>query len=142
MFSNRRGDLLGVPSRGDDRVTSGERRLGNVDAQAAAGAGDQPNLLVAHAAARPSAVGGRLISVYTTGTRNHPTASETTRETCGPLRSARAVSPQPGSADQRNRSRAQGRGAGCLHAHPLSADVRIDVPSSAALAVLMADVSG
>jgi hypothetical protein len=36
-------------------VTSGQRRLGDVDAQAAAGAGDQPNLLVAHAAARPSA---------------------------------------------------------------------------------------
>jgi hypothetical protein len=36
-------------------MTSGQRRLGNVDAQAAASAGDQPNLLVAHAAARPSA---------------------------------------------------------------------------------------
>jgi hypothetical protein len=36
-------------------MTSGQRRLGNVDAQAAASAGDQPNLLVTHAAARPSA---------------------------------------------------------------------------------------
>jgi hypothetical protein len=78
MFPDGRADLLGVPSRGDDCVTSGQRRLGNVDAQATAGAGDQPSLLVAHAVARPSAgicsifsidlphAGDRLVSVYTT----------------------------------------------------------------------------
>jgi hypothetical protein len=78
MFPDGRADLLCVPSRGDDCVTSGQRRLGNVDAQATAGAGDQPNLFVAHAVARPSAgilldlldrsplCGDRLVSVYTT----------------------------------------------------------------------------
>ena len=40
MFPDRRGDLLGVPSRGNDCVTSGQRGLGDVDAQATAGAGD------------------------------------------------------------------------------------------------------
>ena len=48
VFSDRRADLLGVSSGGDDRVTSGQRGLGDVDPQAAAGAGDEPDLLVTH----------------------------------------------------------------------------------------------
>jgi hypothetical protein len=40
MLPNRRADLLGVPSSGDDRVISRQRGLGDVDAQATAGAGD------------------------------------------------------------------------------------------------------
>ena len=40
ILTDCRADLLGVPSRSDDRMTSGQRGPGDVDAQAAAGAGD------------------------------------------------------------------------------------------------------
>ena len=52
--AERRGDLLGVAAGGDDRVTGGQGGLGDVDAQAAAGAGDEPNLLVTHVCCTPS----------------------------------------------------------------------------------------
>ena len=47
------GPASSVESGGDDRVTSRHRGLGDVNAQTTAAAGDQPNLLFAHAAARP-----------------------------------------------------------------------------------------
>ena len=42
---------LGVAAGGDDRVAGGQGGLGDVDAHAAAGAGDEPDLLVSHAGA-------------------------------------------------------------------------------------------
>ena len=48
MCSERGGDLLGVAAGGDDRVTGGQGGLGDVDAHAATGAGDEPNILVTH----------------------------------------------------------------------------------------------
>ena len=53
LLSDRSTDLPGVPSGGDDLVTSGQRSLGDVDAQTAAGAGDQPNFLSLMLTARP-----------------------------------------------------------------------------------------
>ena len=43
------GHGVGVAAGGDDRVAGGERGLRDVDAHAAAGAGDEPDLLVSHA---------------------------------------------------------------------------------------------
>ena len=48
VVAERRGDLLGVAAGGDDGVAGGQRSLGDVDAQAAACAGDEPNLPVLH----------------------------------------------------------------------------------------------
>jgi hypothetical protein len=44
--------VVGVAAGGDDRVARGERRLRDVDAQAAAGAGDEPDLLVGHCSSK------------------------------------------------------------------------------------------
>ena len=67
MCSERGGDLLGVAAGGDDGVTGGQGGLGDVDAHAAAGAGDEPNLLVTHAGALllldPQVVLGTALSV-------------------------------------------------------------------------------
>ena len=51
MRADRRGDPLGVAAGGHDRVSGGQRGLRDVDAHAAAGAGDEPDLLVAHVGA-------------------------------------------------------------------------------------------
>jgi hypothetical protein len=48
------GDGLGVAGGGDHGVAGRERRPGDVDAHATAGAGDEPNLLVSHQTALPS----------------------------------------------------------------------------------------
>jgi Kef-type K+ transport system membrane component KefB len=49
--AERGADPLGVASGGDDGVAGGQGGLGDVDAHAAAGAGDEPNLLVSHPSA-------------------------------------------------------------------------------------------
>ena len=51
VCSEHEGDLLGVTAGGNDCVTGGQGGLGDVDAHAAAGAGDEPNLLLTHAGA-------------------------------------------------------------------------------------------
>ena len=90
VLADRRADLLGVAAGGDDRVTGGQGGLGDVDAHAAAGAGDEPNLLVSHAGALlllGSCRSARSISHIsgtprvcvhhtTAGARNNPTATE------------------------------------------------------------------
>jgi hypothetical protein len=48
MGAQRRGDAFGIAAGGDDGVTGGERGSGDVDAQTAPGAGDEPDLLVGH----------------------------------------------------------------------------------------------
>ena len=48
VVSDRRRDLPGVAAGGDDGVAGGQCGLGDVDAQATACAGDEPNLLVNH----------------------------------------------------------------------------------------------
>ena len=48
------GDAVGVAGGGDHGVAGGERGLGDVDAHAAAGAGDEPNVLVGHASTQPA----------------------------------------------------------------------------------------
>jgi hypothetical protein len=51
VLAQRGRDVVG-PACGDDhRVTGGQGRLGDVDAQTAASAGDEPNLFLAHASA-------------------------------------------------------------------------------------------
>jgi hypothetical protein len=47
-------DPLGAAAGGNDGVTGSERGLGEVDAHATAGAGDEPDLLVSHVPALPS----------------------------------------------------------------------------------------
>jgi hypothetical protein len=54
VLTQGRGDTLGLAGGGDHRVAGRQCRLGDVDAHAAAGAGDEPNLLVSHAGALPS----------------------------------------------------------------------------------------
>jgi hypothetical protein len=54
MLSDCRVDHRGVSSSSDDGVTGGQRGLGDVDAHAAASAGDQPDLLVTHVGALPT----------------------------------------------------------------------------------------
>ena len=49
MLAERVGDAVGVAGGGDHRVAGGQRRPGDVDAQAASCAGDEPDLLVSHA---------------------------------------------------------------------------------------------
>jgi hypothetical protein len=49
-----RGDGVGVAGGSDHGVTGGQGGLGDVDAHPAAGARDEPNLLVSHASALPS----------------------------------------------------------------------------------------
>ncbi len=51
VVAQHRGDPLRCAPRGDDRVTSGQRRPGDVDAHATPGAGDEPDLLVCHVSA-------------------------------------------------------------------------------------------
>jgi hypothetical protein len=46
-------DPLGVAAGGDHGVTGGQGGLDDLDAHAAAGTGDEPNLLVSHASALP-----------------------------------------------------------------------------------------
>ncbi len=74
----RRADLLGVAAGGDDRVTGGQGGLGDVDAQAAAGAGDEPDLLVTHVGALllldPEVVLGTALSVCAL-LQNHASAA-------------------------------------------------------------------
>ena len=48
MLAECGGDAVGVSGGGNDRVTGGERRLGDVDTHAAGGASDEPDLLVSH----------------------------------------------------------------------------------------------
>jgi hypothetical protein len=47
-------DRLGVAAGGDDGVAGSQSGLGDVDAQAAAGTGDEPDLLVTYAYGTPS----------------------------------------------------------------------------------------
>ena len=49
VVADRRRDLRGIAAGGDDGVAGGQGGLGDVDAQATARAGDEPNLLVSHA---------------------------------------------------------------------------------------------
>jgi hypothetical protein len=49
------GDLLGVAAGGHDGVTDSQGGLGDVDAHAATGARDEPDILVTHAGVLPSA---------------------------------------------------------------------------------------
>ena len=49
MLRSHGGDLLGVAAGGDDGVTGGQGRFGDVDAHAPTGSGDEPNLLLSHA---------------------------------------------------------------------------------------------
>ena len=42
------GHAVGVPARGHDRVAGRQGGLGEIDAHAAAGSGDEPDLLVRH----------------------------------------------------------------------------------------------
>jgi hypothetical protein len=52
VCAEHEGDLLGVAAGGDDSVTGSQGRIGDVDAHAPAGAGDEPDLvLIPHAAA-------------------------------------------------------------------------------------------
>ncbi len=51
VLAQRGRDVVGPACGGDHRVTGGQGRLGDVDAQTAASAGDEPNLLLAHASA-------------------------------------------------------------------------------------------
>ena len=53
MLTEGSGDAVGVAGGGDYGVAGGERRLGDVDAHAAASAGDEPNVLVSHASTTP-----------------------------------------------------------------------------------------
>ena len=43
VLTERRGDLGGVAGGGDDAVAGVQGRLGQVDAQTASGAGDEPD---------------------------------------------------------------------------------------------------
>ncbi len=49
VLAEGRGDGVGVAGGGDHRMAGGQCGLGDVDAHATAGAGDEPNLLVSHA---------------------------------------------------------------------------------------------
>jgi hypothetical protein len=51
VVTERGGDPRRVASGGDHGVAGGQRRLGDVDANAASGAGDQPDLLLSHVCA-------------------------------------------------------------------------------------------
>ena len=48
VLAERGGDGVGVAGGGNHRVAGGERSLGDVDAHAAGGASDEPDLLVSH----------------------------------------------------------------------------------------------
>src|SRR5580658_8334769 len=48
LVANRSRDFDGLATGGDHRMTSGQCCLGNVEAQATARAGDEPNLLIGH----------------------------------------------------------------------------------------------
>ena len=52
VLAQGRCDSAGVAPGGDHGVTGGERGLGDVGAHAAAGAGDEPDLLVPHVSTR------------------------------------------------------------------------------------------
>ena len=48
VFTQRLGDAVFVASSGDHRVPGGQGRLGDVDAQASAGARHEPHVLLGH----------------------------------------------------------------------------------------------
>ena len=93
--AERSRDPLGVAAGGDHSVAGGQRGLGDVDAHAAAGAGDEPNLLVSHASALPSVdlrVGHRSSAA-------HPPRNQPARERGRPCERGTDRDPQPrGSA--------------------------------------------
>ena len=54
VLAHGRCDRVGVAGSSDYSVTGLQCRLGDVDAHATAGAGDEPHLLLTHATALPS----------------------------------------------------------------------------------------
>ena len=68
--TDRGADPLGVAAGGHDRVPGGQGRPGDVHAHAAAGAGDEPDLLLTHAMHSFGVVGGEGVDLAgTQGTR-------------------------------------------------------------------------